>query len=79
MVIPAGKFKATCLQLMDRVKRTGEEIVITKRGQPVARLVPVDTTTLHSTFGLLSDQTAIYGDIVEPPGERWDADDGDNE
>ncbi len=74
MVIPAGKFKATCLQLMDRVKRTGEEIVITKRGQPVARLVPVDATTPHSTFGLLSDQTAIYGDIIASTGKRWDAD-----
>jgi prevent-host-death family protein len=75
MVIPAGKFKATCLQLMDRVKHTGEEIVITKHGQPVARLVPVDKpATPHSTFGLLSDQTAIYGDIIASTGKRWDAD-----
>ena len=74
MVIAAGKFKATCLELMDRVKRTGEEIVITKHGRPVARLVPVDADVARPTFGLLSDQTQIYGDIVEPTGEVWDAD-----
>ena len=78
MVIPAGKFKATCLQLMDRVKRTGEEIVITKHGQPVARLVPMDEpATPHSTFGLLAEQTAIYGDIIASTGKRWDADSAD--
>jgi len=74
MVIPAGKFKAVCLKLMDEVGRTGEEVVITKRGRPVAKLVPVDAGQPRPTFGLLSDQTAIYGDIVEPTGERWEAD-----
>ena len=75
MVVAAGKFKAICLQLMDEVNRTGTEVVITKRGRPVAKLVPVDSPT-HSqhTFGLLSDQTAVYGDIVEPTGESWEAD-----
>lgn len=74
MVIAAGKFKAICLQLMDEVGRTGEEIVITKHGRPVAKLVPVDTESPSRTFGLLSDQTVIYGDITEPSGETWDAD-----
>lgn len=37
----AGEFKATCLSLMDEVAATGREIVITKRGKPVAKLVPV--------------------------------------
>jgi prevent-host-death family protein len=36
--IPAGEFKAKCLALMDEVAATGDEIVITKRGKPVARL-----------------------------------------
>ena len=74
MIIPAGKFKATCLQLMDQVNRTGEEIVITKHGKPVARLVPVDPQAPRQTFGLLADQTEVYGDIVEPTGQTWDAD-----
>lgn len=40
-VIPAGEFKTRCLQLMDEVGRTGEAILITKRGRPVSILAPV--------------------------------------
>ena len=74
MIVPAGKFKATCLKVMDEISRTGEEIVITKHGRPVAKLVPVDADVARPTFGLLADQTAIYGDIVEPIDEAWEAD-----
>ena len=73
MIIAAGEFRTVCLKLMDEVKRTGEEIVITKHGQPVAKLVPV-TDSRRQTFGLLSDQTVIYGDLVEAIGEEWEAD-----
>ena len=38
--ISAGEFKAKCLKLMDEVNETGEQIVITKHGRPVSRLVP---------------------------------------
>jgi prevent-host-death family protein len=40
MKITASAFKARCLRLLDQVSRTGEELVILKRGRPVARLVP---------------------------------------
>ena len=39
--IPAGVFKQVCLRILDEVAETHREIVITKRGEPVARLVPV--------------------------------------
>ncbi|MEM9881947.1 MAG: type II toxin-antitoxin system prevent-host-death family antitoxin [Planctomycetota bacterium] len=39
--IPAGKFKATCLRLLDEVAADRQEYVVTKRGKPVARLVPL--------------------------------------
>ena len=74
MIIAAGKFKAICLKLMDEVNRTGEEVVITKHGQPVAKLVAVGTETRRHSFGLLADQTVVYGDLVEPTGEEWEAD-----
>ena len=46
--IPAGEFKNRCLALMDEVNETGEEIVITKHGKPVSRLVPaVETETAN--------------------------------
>ena len=73
MVIAAGKFKAICLKLMDEVNHTGEEVVITKHGQPVAKLVPIGTQTRRHSFGLLSDQTVVYGDLIEPIDEEWEA------
>ncbi len=49
--IPAGDFKATCLKLMDRVKETGVEYVITKRNRPVAKLAPVTDEDLRPFVG----------------------------
>ena len=41
--IPAGEFKAKCLKLLDEVQQKHREIIITKRGKPVARLLPLAT------------------------------------
>ena len=38
--VPAGEFKAKCLALLDEVAKTGETLVVTKRGKPVARILP---------------------------------------
>lgn len=73
ILIAAGKFKAECLQLMDLVAKNGSELVITKRGKPVAKLVPVDERPVD-LFGYLSGELNIIGDVTEPVGERWDAD-----
>lgn len=68
--IPAGRFKAECLALLDRVQRTGEAIVVTKRGRPVARVVPLERAPSPSLRG----SVRYHGDIVSPLGERWEAD-----
>ncbi len=73
MEIAAGVFKARCLKLMDRVARTHEEITVTKRGKPVARLVPVDSSPERPLFGYLRGKGEIRGDIVAPTGETWEA------
>jgi prevent-host-death family protein len=65
--VPATKFKAQCLELMDRVAEGRETYVITKRGKPVAKLVPVDRPRKKSIFGCMADQTEIVGDIESPP------------
>lgn len=65
--IPAGEFKAKCLKLMDEVQRTGEEIVITKHGKPVAKLSPV-ATEAPPLFGSMKGSVIIHGDIVGPTG-----------
>jgi prevent-host-death family protein len=71
--IAAGKFKATCLRLMDEVQSTRESLVITKNGRPVAKLVPADGPA-EDIFGCLRGQVEIVGDIVSPvtPLEDWE-------
>jgi prevent-host-death family protein len=72
MQIPAGEFKAKCLKLMDQVARSGVPIVITKRGKPVAKLVPPDETEARAPlFGYLAGCGSIRGDIVDVPEVEW--------
>ena len=68
--IPAGEFKAKCLKLIDEVAETGEEIVVTKRGKIVARLVPPAAKPRESLAGTI----AWEKDIVSPVDDDWDAD-----
>ena len=72
IVIKASEFKAKCLKLMDAVSETGEEIVITKNGEPVAKLVPYRVRPA-SIFGIDKDSIRILGDIVEPLHVEWEA------
>jgi prevent-host-death family protein len=76
--IPAGEFKAKCLKLLDEVQQKHREIIITKRGKPVARLLPL-ATEMPDIFGRMRGTVEILGDIVGPTGEVWNADrdDGD--
>jgi prevent-host-death family protein len=72
--IPATEFKARCLELMDRVAERRETFVITKRGKPVAKLVPMERKTKDTIFGCLRDKGSITGDIISPvlPPEAWE-------
>ena len=65
-------FKARCLQLMDEVARSGEDIVITKRGRPVSRLVPCRQQS-ERLFGADRDIIGTHGDIVDPLDIEWEA------
>lgn len=70
--IPAGVFKANCLAIMDEVKDKRHTVVITKHGEPVARLVPVNTDT-DEIFGFFQGKGSINGDVVSPAlsPEEW--------
>lgn len=83
--IKASEFKAKCLELIDEVAESGEEIVITKRGRPVSRLVPYreerektqdsgNTEKPKTLFGLYREKIEIHGDIVGPMPAEWFAD-----
>lgn len=72
--IQASKFKARCLALMDQVARTGETIVVTKNGKPVAELRPHRGPRAKSLIGLHTGRIRIQGDIVSPVGaDLWAA------
>ena len=68
--IAAGEFKARCLKLMDEVAEQHRELVITKYGRPVAKLVPVSDEVPES-FGALRGSVAYHDDIVTPDHESW--------
>ncbi|MCY4423573.1 MAG: type II toxin-antitoxin system prevent-host-death family antitoxin [Acidimicrobiaceae bacterium] len=72
MTIKASEFKARCLKLMDEVAETGKEIVITKNGRPVSRLVP-HIERPKTVFGIDRGRIEILGDIIEPIDVEWDA------
>lgn len=71
--VPAGQFKTHCLKLMDDVRKRHCEIVITKRGKPVAKLVPYEDKR-PDIFGYAKGSIVIHGDIIEPTGDIWEAD-----
>ena len=68
----AAEFKAKCLKLMDEVAESGEDIVITKRGRPVARLTPYRTTR-GQWFGRDRDIIEMHDDLIEPVDVEWEA------
>jgi prevent-host-death family protein len=72
--ISATEFKAHCLALMDEVQRTGEELVITKHGKPVARLAPVVSAAAPSVVGWMRGTSEVLGDLIGPE-DVWNLDD----
>lgn len=71
--LKASEFKARCLKLMDEVNKTGEEIVITKNGKPVSKLVPYRVTA-SSLLGLHKDRISCVDEDIFSTGETWAAD-----
>lgn len=70
--IQAGAFKAKCLKLLDKVAETGEPLVITKHGKPVAKLVPIKRKAAKPLLGF-AEGVKILGDIVSPIDIEWEA------
>ena len=70
--IKASEFKAKCLKLMDEVADTGQPLVITKNGRPVAQLGPV-VTRPPTLAGAHRGKIRILGDILAPIDVDWEA------
>jgi prevent-host-death family protein len=72
--IPAAIFKATCLELMDQVRETGVEYVVTKHGKPVAKLVPYVEPKARKGFGSMKGTVLKYERPFDPIEGAWDID-----
>ena len=70
--IAAGEFKAKCLALLDEVAETGEELVVTKRGKPIARVAPLKATQTREWSRVsLAHLVEWEGDVVSPLDVVW--------
>lgn len=65
--MPVSKFKATCLAVLQRVKRTGRPVLVTRFGQPVAEVIPPQRRASRADWlGAMAGRASIGGDIVGP-------------
>lgn len=71
--VPAAEFKTHCLRLLDDVAERRGEVVVTRHGKPVARLVAYDAAP-PSLLGWMAGTVAHAGDLVSPLDEPWEAD-----
>jgi prevent-host-death family protein len=71
--IAAAEFKAKCLQIMERVARGKQVVVVTKRGKPMVRIAPIDEVESETIFGCLADHYQIVGDVEGSvlPADLW--------
>jgi len=73
--ITISKFKATCLRLLDNVKKTGHPLLVTKKGEPIALVTPPPPPPKSKAWlGSMKDTIKITGDIISPvlDEEEWE-------
>jgi prevent-host-death family protein len=73
--VSVSKFKATCLELLREIQETGQSILITKHGKPIAEVYPPQSKRGRSPIGIMKGRGEILGDIVSPaaPAGEWEA------
>lgn len=73
--VQISKFKATCLSVLDRVAKTGEPVLVTRLGKPLARILPLPPGPSADWLGAMEGSGKIHGDLVAPAAESsdWEA------
>lgn len=74
--VSISEFKATCLARLERVRRTGQRLLITRHGQPIAEVVPPSRSAhADAWLGAAVGTGRILGDLVEPAArpDEWEA------
>ena len=69
--VKASEFKAKCLNLMDEIAESGEEIIITKNGRAVSKLVPYRTRP-NTLFGIHKGKIKSIDDLISSTGVEWE-------
>lgn len=65
--IAISEFKATCLAVLERVRRTGTPIVVTRHGEPIAEVIPPSIATARESWlGTMRDTASVVSDLVSP-------------
>ncbi|HEX8400381.1 MAG TPA: prevent-host-death protein [Allosphingosinicella sp.] len=72
-LVGTAEFKANCSRIMAEALRSGESIVITKRGEPIMELKPIPAKEPKPLFGFLKGMITVHGDIEEPIDPDWEA------
>jgi prevent-host-death family protein len=73
--VDAVEFKSNCLRLIDEAAQQRRPIIVTKRGKPIAKLVPVEEKVSVDLFGYMAGTVKICGDIVNPIDDvEWTGD-----
>lgn len=74
--ISIENFQTEYLKLIEDVQRYHSEIIITKLGKPIAKVIPIlNEQSKKSLFGYMKDSVVIHGDILKPVEENWEVDD----
>jgi prevent-host-death family protein len=73
--IAVSKFKATCLAVLERVRRTGKPVLVTRFGRPLAQVVPAASELRRRKLGTQRGKVRIVGDIISPAVDEkeWEA------
>ena len=73
--MPISEFKATCLAVLERIRRTGRPLLITRRGEPIAEVIPPTPATAGTSWlGAMRGTARITGNIIVPTGSvgEWE-------
>jgi prevent-host-death family protein len=75
--VPIGEFKTHCYQIMDQAQKEGHPVIITRKGKPIAKILPLDSQAEKDDcfFDSLKDSVSINGDIISPIDVKWNVHD----
>jgi prevent-host-death family protein len=70
--IAVSEFKAKCLDILDQVQKTKRPVRVTRRGKPLAEVIPPSPESPKDIFGFMRGSVEILGDIVSPANDPED-------